>query len=380
MNVKHYEEKLSAYLHDELSNDERQFVAEHLSTCPVCRKEFEEIKLGASFAAHLKQADAPSDVWNNIESRLDEKPKSLSFFNSPIFIPTTVAVLLIVGISFFAYSMFWRNDVKEISENKPPIQTKQTNEWNVETLSGTPKTDNETITGKGFLTVGETLETDENSRARVEVANIGQVEVAPNSRVQFVNTSENEHRLSLEKGVLQATIFAPPRLFIVDTPSAVAVDLGCAYTLEVDDNGDSKIHVTGGFVALERDGRESIVPAGAMAITKKGKGLGTPFAEDSPAEYRDALYKFDFENGGEKSLEVVLRNPNIKTSLTLWHLLSRVPESDRERVFDKLVAVVKLPEGATREGILRLDKEMLTVWRLTIEGKWFESFYGTELN
>lgn len=380
MNEKHYEEKLSAYLHDELSNDERQIVAAHLSSCALCRKEFEEIRLGASFAAHLKQADAPSNVWSKIESHLDEKPKSHSIFNSPIFVPTAVAVLLIVGISFLSYSIFWRNGAKEIAENKPPIQTKRSNEWNIETLSGTPKTDNETIFGKGFLTVGETLETDENSSARVEVANIGQVEIAPNSRVQFVNTSENEHRLSLEKGVLQATIFAPPRLFIVDTPSAVAVDLGCAYTLEVDGNGDSKLHVTGGFVALERDGRESIVPAGAMAITKKGKGLGTPFAEDATDEYRDALYKLDFENGGEKSLEIVLKNPNIKTSLTLWHLLARVPENRREKVFDKLVSVVKLPEGVTREGILTLDKEMLTVWRLTIEGKWFESFYGTKLN
>lgn len=378
--MKHYEEKLSAYLHDELADDERQIVAGHLSSCDVCRKEFEEIKLGAAFAAHLKQTDAPSNVWSKIESRLDEKPKSLSIFNSPIFVPTAVAVLLIVGISFLAYSMFWRNDVKELSENKPPIQTKRSNEWNIETISGTPKADNQTITGKGFLTVGETLETDKNSRARVEVADIGQVEIAPNSRVQFVNTSENEHRLSLEKGVLQATIFAPPRLFIVDTPSAVAVDLGCAYTLEVDENGDSKLHVTGGFVALERDGRESIVPAGAMAITKKGKGLGTPFAEDASKEYRDALYKFDFENGGERSLEIVLKNPNIKTSLTLWHLLSRVPENEREKVFDRLVSVVKLPEGVTKEGILKLDKEMLTVWRLTIEGKWFENFYGTELN
>lgn len=378
--MKHYTENLSAYLHDELAQGERQIVAEHLSSCALCRKEFEEIKLGAAFAARLKQADAPPNLWNKIENRLDEKQKNFSLFNSPIFVPAAFAVLFAVGISFLVYSIFWRNDVKELSENKSPIETKKSNEWNVETISGILKTDSETITGKGVLTVGETLETDENSRARVEVADIGQVEIAPNSRVQFVNTSKNEHRLSLEKGVLQATILAPPRLFIVDTPSAVAVDLGCAYTLEVDDNGDSKLHVTSGFVALERDGRESIVPAGAMAITKKGKGLGTPFAEDASAEYRDALYEFDFKNGGEKSLEIVLKNPNIKTSLTLWHLLSRVPESEREKVFDKLVFVVKLPEGVTRKGILNLDKEMLTVWRLTIEGKWFEDFYGSKMS
>ena len=144
------------------------------------------------------------------------------------------------------------------------------------------------------LLVGQFLETDANSRAKVQVANIGNVEIAPNSRVQLVKSSSTEHRLSLERGVLQAKIFAPPRLFIVDTPSAVAVDLGCAYTLEVDKDGNSKLHVTSGFVALEKDGRESIVPAGAIALTKKGKGIGTPFAEDSSVEFAKRALQIRF--------------------------------------------------------------------------------------
>src|SRR5262249_26007647 len=104
------------------------------------------------------------------------------------------------------------------------------------------------------LTVGEVLETDANSRARVQVADIGNVEIAPNSRIKLVNTKSTEHRLALEKGELKAKILAPPRLFIVDTPSAVAVDLVWEYTLEVDREGNGKLHVTMGFVALERGG------------------------------------------------------------------------------------------------------------------------------
>lgn len=374
--MKHYQENFSAYLHDELAENERQTIAEHLSECAVCRKELSEIERGAKLAEKLIQTDAPPNVWKKIEHQLNEKPqKSFGFFNSPVLIPTAFAVLFAVGVSFAIYSFSWRENSNQTAENKLSIQKNNPNEWNVETISGMPKTDNQLISGKGILAVGETLETDENSKARVEVADIGQVEIAPNSRIQLVNSSENEHRLALEKGKLQAIILAPPRLFIVDTPSAVAVDLGCAYTLEVDEKGDSKLHVTSGFVALERDGRESIVPAGAMAITKKGKGLGTPFAENASAEYRSALYEFDFENGGEKSLRTLLKNPNIKTSVTLWHLLSRVPESERERVFTKLVAIVKLPEGVTKEGVLKLDKGMLTVWRLVIEGEFFRNFY-----
>jgi FecR protein/Putative zinc-finger len=253
-----------------------------------------------------------------------------------------------------------------------PVVTKKTlparpnlPSWNVETIAGTPKIGDSFENGK--LAVGQFLETDASSRARVQVANIGQVEISPNSRIQLVGTKSTEHRLSLERGILQAKILAPPRLFIVDTPSAVAVDLGCEYTLEVDREGNSKLHVTGGFVALEKGGRESIVPAGATALTKKGKGIGTPFADDSSAELQNALYQFDFGNGGEEALQTIIKEANLYDALTLWHLLSRVSNDEREKVFDALAAHVKPPTATTKQGVLRLDKKMLAAWWKEIE-------------
>jgi FecR protein/Putative zinc-finger len=264
-----------------------------------------------------------------------------------------------------------------IAPKNTPIQSRetlppQTNlpSWNVETLAGMPKVGNSFDNEK--LAVGEFLETDANSSARVQVANIGNVEIAPNSRVRLVKTNSTEHRLSLEKGELKAKILAPPRLFIVDTPSAVAVDLGCEYTLEVDKDGNGKLHVTGGFVALERNGRESIVPAGAIALTRKGKGIGTPFAQDSSAKFQAALYKFDFENGGNEALQTIIKEANLYDSLTLWHLLSRVSKNDRSKVFNALANLVEPPANVTVEGVLQLDKKMLDAWWKEIENVWFE--------
>jgi hypothetical protein len=264
---------------------------------------------------------------------------------------------------------------KEVSAPvKIPNQTASNDlpSWNVETISGMPRAGNQTILQNGKLAVGEFLETDANSRARVEVANIGEVEIAPNSRVRLVNTSADEHRLALKKGILQAKIFAPPRLFIVDTPSAVAVDLGCEYTLEVDDEGNARLHVTSGFVALENGKYESIVPAGAIALTRKGRGVGTPFAEDASAALRAALFKFDFADGGEAALLTIIREANLYDSLTLWHLLARVSTGEREKIFDALAARVKPPTEVTKQGILRLDKKMLELWWTEIEKVWFE--------
>ncbi len=257
----------------------------------------------------------------------------------------------------------------KIKREETSIAQKAAASWNVETLAGVPKIGSSADGGK--LAVGEFLETDANSRARVQVADIGNVEIAPNSRIKLVGTKSTEHRLSLERGQMHARIYAPPRLFIVDTPSAVAVDLGCEYTLEVDDEGNSKLHVTGGFVALENGKRESIVPAGAIALTRKGKGIGTPFAEDSSAQFKDALYKFDFENGGNSALEKIIKEAEFYDSLSLWHLLSRTPENQREKVFDALAKFVKPSAAITKEGILKLDKKMLDAWWIEVENAWF---------
>ena len=151
----------------------------------------------------------------------------------------------------------------------------------------------------------------------------------------------------------------------------MAVDLGCEYTLEVDKDGNSKLHVTSGFVALENGKFSSIVPAGAKALTKKGKGVGTPFADDSSAEFQKAVYEFDFQNGGNQALETIIKESDLYDSLTLWHLLSRVPKAERGRVFNALANFVEPPANVTVEGILRLDKKMLDAWWKEVENVWF---------
>ena len=425
MSTKHYRSILSAFVNHELSKGEQQEVAEHLMQCADCRTEHDRIKLGASFVGKLSQSDAPIGVWNRIEDSLDRKttPQMTlvpdgTFFGLRNIAGYAVALLVVGGLVSLAYVMLFRPDtartnvaVSTPDQSRPaqpltgdvavlpaniPANADQTNSniaatansntnsvpgspsaelaslpaWEFETISGSPKVGDASTTNR--LAVGDYLETDAASRARIEVADIGNVEIQPNSRVKLVGTNPKQHRLSLEHGILQAQISAPPRLFIVDTPSAVAVDLGCAYKLEVDKAGNSYLHVTSGFVALERGGRESIVPAGAMCKTKRGGGLGTPFSADTSDKFRAALDRFDFRNGGSGAVQTMLENRNFYDMITLWHLLSRVQKADREKVFDALADYVKPPDDITREGILTLDKRMLASWRTEVERAWFE--------
>lgn len=402
---------LSAFVNHELAKDEHQQIAEHLMQCADCRSEHDRVRLGSGLAATLKQHDASQRVWNEIESALDGTtgPRmtlipDASYFGFRNLVGYAAGLLVVTGLVAVAYLTLFGPGAYQVRRGNVPIQDQGSDvvgmpvdptvpvpvggegppantdpkttdlaslpSWQFETISGAPKVGE--ASGNGRLVVGDYLETDAASRARITVADIGNVEIQPNSRVKFVGTTAAEHRLSLERGVLQAKIAAPPRLFIVDTPSAVAVDLGCEYKLEVDNAGNSRLHVTRGVVALERDGRESIVPAGAVCITRRGRGLGTPYSADTSDIFRKALEKFDFSNGGSRSVDEMLANRGFYDMVTLWHLLSRVQKGDREKVYTALAAYVKPPLGVTLDGVMRLDKKMLKDWRDEVEKIWFE--------
>ena len=231
----------------------------------------------------------------------------------------------------------------------------------VASLAGAPRIGGASIAASGRLRTGQDLVTDAASRARIEMGRIGEVEVEPLSRVGLVEASPSEHRLRLQVGTLHARIWAPPRLFFVDTPSATAIDLGCAYTLTVDDAGASRLTVTTGWVAFEHGGRESFVPEGATCLTRPGVGPGTPYRDDAPLVFRQALERLDF-HPDPSALDDVLRTAGEKDALSLWHLLTRTSAAQRGVVYDRLAALLPPPAGVTRDGILSGDREMLDRW------------------
>lgn len=208
---------------------------------------------------------------------------------------------------------------------------------------------------------GNWLETDSRTHAEIAVANLGEVKVAPSSRVRLVSARHSEQRLELARGQIQARISAPPRLFIVDTPSATAVDLGCEYSLTVSNSGAGELKVTFGYVELTGQGKTALVPAGALCETLPGRGPGVPFAADAPPTWREALNRLDFE-GDTSALGVVLEQARRSDALTLWHLLSRVDVAARQRVSQRLIALVPLPAGVSEQDVLQLRKSALDKW------------------
>ena len=242
--------------------------------------------------------------------------------------------------------------------------TRSAASFEVARLDGQPRIGSTALAGTGRIAVGQTLVTDAASRARVDVSTIGNVTIDPNSRMRLVDTRDGHHQLALDRGTLHASITAPPGQFIVDTPSARATDLGCAYTLHVDEDGTGTISVTAGWVAFERDGLESFVPAGASCRTDPTRGPGTPRYDNESQEYRDALDEFDYGDPARRreALQRVLQHGGHGDAITLWHLVPRVDPADRRAVVDALADQAPMPAGVTREAALQADKAALDKW------------------
>jgi Putative zinc-finger/FecR protein len=408
---KHISKRLTAYCHGELPPEEYRRVAEHLLHCQRCRSEYEEIRLGAQLAARLAPAEAPASLWDELELMLDQEGRNadrrgaaelvampgfvpevqrrrrrrggiiealieylcypcvlwtsatkphhdagdLNFKRGKILVAALCSILALLICSVWVY-LRWPQ--REVANNEPA--------WAVKRIEGRPKIGERQMGEQGRLAIGQWLVTDEASRAQISVGDIGEVRVEPNSRIGLVAARADEHRLAIPNGKLHAFIWAPPRQFYVDTPSAVAVDLGCTYTLEVSDDGQGLLQVTTGWVAFEWEGRESFVPAEAECVTRPRLGPGTPYFNDASREFRDSLAQFDTAQLGDAAraaaLEEILRRSRKKDAITLWHLLTRTNEAELGRVYDRLAKLIPPPKTVTRDGILLGDRAMIDAW------------------
>jgi hypothetical protein len=243
--------------------------------------------------------------------------------------------------------------------------------WAVQPLAGSPRCDGRPCVGLG---PEGALETDPTSRARVSVGRFGHLDVEPGTAIRR-RPAPGEQRLALLHGTVSARVVAPPRLVVVETASARAVDLGCEYTLSVDAAGNGRLRVASGWVALEAPHGAVIVPRGAEAALHGGGPPGTPVFADAGAELRAGLDVVDAGLAAgavdAPALDRVLGAARLRDTLSLFNLLPRLPPEPRARVLDRMLALgAPLPASMPRAALLGADPDALERWRHTLSSIW----------
>jgi hypothetical protein len=261
------------------------------------------------------------------------------------------AIVLITAGGLMRHRLAW-------NENQP---------WSVTNLSGSPRIEG----AKNYpdrLAVGQTLSTDASSSAEIRIGNIGSMRVEPNSEVRLLQTAAGRHRVALEHGTIEARTWAPPFSFAIQTASSTLFDLGCAFKLHVDNDGGGLVQVESGWVQFEYGDQQTIVPAGAEAITRPNLGPGTAYFPDASAGFKAALNQLDFAPAGSSradlAIETVVREARARDAISLLSLLHKVDRPQRERLLNALERFVPIPSGATREQVLNLDPAVMDrYWR-----------------
>jgi anti-sigma factor RsiW len=343
---RHVHCRIAAYADNAVPMAERAQIESHLEACPRCRAALDAHRAVAAVLQQMAPSQAPAGLWDAIEGALDhprdERTGARAVFGWQARLLTTAALIVIAGAA-----VWWG--------------TSRPQAWDVVRLDqrSTPR-----------VADGQWLETGPATTAAIRIGEIGRVDLDPDTRLQLVLARPDEHRLNLTRGRISVEIVAPPRVFFVQTPTSLVVDLGCAYTMDVDDDGGGLLRVTEGWAALEHGDRESLVPAGASARTRPVLGPGTPSFDDATDAFKHALERLDFGSESNGALAVVIAEARARDTLTLWHLMSRVAADERVRVFDRLVSLTPLPAGVNREQALALDVETLRRWREELAWTW----------
>ena len=252
----------------------------------------------------------------------------------------------------------------------PSAPAGQDTPWLIVTVSGQAELGQGPARVAARLHSHQSLRTGGVSRVTLEAAGVGRIDLEPATELRVVESAPSRQTLSLAQGTIHALIWAPPRQFAVDTPSARAIDLGCQYTLTVEPSGDGLLKVEFGWVAFQFGGREAFIPAGAVCRTSRERGPATPYFEDSSPMFRDAVDALDRSVarpcpgiaqgcGDPEALKQILLRATPKDAMTLWHLLARAGAEERAAIFDRFVQLAGMPPGVTREGVLTGDRAMM---------------------
>ncbi|HEV3036434.1 MAG TPA: hypothetical protein VHA33_01355 [Candidatus Angelobacter sp.] len=242
--------------------------------------------------------------------------------------------------------------------------------WEARKATGSPQLAGKLFTN-GRIDLGSWLSTNTTSSIHLRTT-IGELDVQPGTELSLAESGPGRQRFVMHYGSIHARISAPPGLFVVDTPSARAIDLGCEYTLKVDHDGRGELSVSAGWVQLQHFWQQSLVPAGNLAKIAADGTVSPAFFADATPAFQDAVVKFTLEKSLDtetrrQTLETILREARKRDAFTLLNLFTRADADERVQVFDRLNEFVPAPPGITQETARNWHMNSIDAWWPVVE-------------
>jgi len=209
-----------------------------------------------------------------------------------------------------------------------------------------------------LLRAGDVVRTGAQGSVRLESTAVGMLDISPNTTVKLIESRRNRHRLALTAGTIHARTTSMPGVFVIDTPRARAIDLGCEYTLTVALDGAGELHVISGWVDLSRGFEQSLVPQGASALMTADGELTVPVFDDADPRFRAAVRDFSHTH----DLATIVSLARRRDALTLLNLFRLTTPDESVNLFDRLNQLVPAPPSISRQAVRYWRPDVTEPW------------------
>lgn len=207
------------------------------------------------------------------------------------------------------------------------------------------------------LRAGDVIRTG-NGSVRLESTAVGTVDIGANTTLRLIENRRNRHRLALTAGTIHAKTTSQPGVFVIDTPRARAIDLGCEYTLTVAPGGEGELRVIAGWVDLAHGYEQALVPEGASALISTTGELTVPVFDDASPRFRAAVRDF----GRTRDLATIVSLARRRDALTLLNLFRLTTPDESVTLHDRLNQLVPAPRSIAREAVRDWRPDVTEAW------------------
>jgi len=222
---------------------------------------------------------------------------------------------------------------------------------------------------KTTLAVDQPLRLARTRSARVDVARIGTMNVAPESALTLAETTSSRHRVRLDRGSVRVRIWAPPGVFALRTPAGTIRDLGCIFDLTVDGEGTARVRVDTGWVQMDNDYGSSLVPAGAVAEMRPLARPGVPIYADASDVFAAAVRaaQHSGDAAAHRELDTILHTARRRDVLTLLMLANVTATDMKQALLARAAELWPPPSGVNIDAIVSGDRDQLWKWHNALD-------------
>ncbi len=237
----------------------------------------------------------------------------------------------------------------------------------IDKLYGDIFIDSKKIDNYGMLKPGDWLNSAENSKSRIKLGVLGEIEIEPSTKIKLLQVNASGNYFYLQSGGIKASIWGAPKHLLIDSPTGEIIDFGSTFNYKVNSDKNSILKVESGWAAIHFNSQFVIVPAGNECETNNE--IGIPFSINRSKEFKQKLK--DFENHEVVSMSELIKYAGKVDLISLWYLLMSSSKNERQEIFNKIKQLDPKAGNVLVGNIIKLDEnEMNQLWEtLGLGGK-----------